>query len=129
LLFGGDILIALKSHVSTLEPELMTLDTATEAVRFFSQVEHLAAAGKALCARRCAEQGAHRSGGHRNPAEWLSSLTNDPVEQSIGALETAASVTAGARWVARFLHQRLRRPAIHALMKLGSVVPGPDVSD
>jgi hypothetical protein len=93
LLSRGEILCGLKSEVGALEPELLTLEAATAAVRFFSQVEHLAAAGKALSARRCAEMGAHRAAGQRSPAEWLSSLTNEPVGQSIGTLETAAGAS------------------------------------
>jgi hypothetical protein len=93
LLSREEILCGLKSEVGALEPELLTLEAATAAVRFFSEVEHLAAAGKALSARRCAEMGAHRAGGQRSPAEWLSSLTNEPVGQSIGTLETAAAAS------------------------------------
>jgi len=94
LLSSDELLVSLRSTVTCLEPEHMSLEDASAAVAFFSEVERLAAAGKSLCARRCAEQGVHRRAGHRNPAEWLSSVTGDPLGQSIGALESAAGAAA-----------------------------------
>ncbi len=77
----------LERELKELEPDSLSLDDAVRLVRFFARVERLAAAGKALCANRCSEAGAHRRTGDRTAADWLAGETGDTISQAISALE------------------------------------------
>ena len=72
-----------------LEPEVLAGDAATRLVEDFAELERLAAAGKALAARRAASSGAWQGGGDRSPAHWMSRVTGTPVGSAVGVLETA----------------------------------------
>lgn len=58
----------------------------------FATIEHVAAAGKALAARRVAESGLWRRSGDRTEAEWLARTTGDSVGSARAVLETAAVI-------------------------------------
>ena len=83
----------LKQVVSSLEPATLEGATATQLVEEFAAIERLAAAGKALCAKRVADSGAWRRDGDRSPARWMARTTGTSVGNALGVLETAESVT------------------------------------
>jgi hypothetical protein len=78
--------------VDGLEPELLLGPDATTLTSRFAHLEHLAAAGKALCARRAVAAGEHERAGHRNPGSWLGDLAGEPVGKAASAIETAKSL-------------------------------------
>ena len=85
---------ALGRLVHDLDPEALHGSDAKVLVGFFSRLEHLAAAGKALCARRVSQTGAFETDGHRHAGEWLAQQTGDSIGSALSVLEAAAQVQA-----------------------------------
>ena len=83
-------LAALKEAVADLDPDVLETTSARALVDKFAEAERVAAAGKALAARRVAESGAWRSNGARTPAHWMATQTGTSVGAAVGVLETAA---------------------------------------
>ncbi|MBA3350673.1 MAG: DUF222 domain-containing protein, partial [Actinobacteria bacterium] len=84
--------VALKEVVASLEPETLEGASATQLVEEFASIERLAAAGKALCAKRVADSGAWRHDGDRSAARWMARTTGTSVGSALGVLETAERV-------------------------------------
>ena len=85
---------ALGRLVHELDPEALHGSDAKVLVGFFSRLEHLAAAGKALCARRVSQTGAFETDGHRHAGEWLAQQTGDSIGSALSVLEAASQVQA-----------------------------------
>lgn len=79
----------LESVLAQLEPDVLDARSAQRLVAEFSTMEKVAAAGKALAARRVADSGAWRKGGDRSPAQWMARTTGTSLGQAAAALETA----------------------------------------
>ncbi|HEX3392934.1 MAG TPA: DUF222 domain-containing protein [Acidimicrobiales bacterium] len=79
----------LRRAVASLEPRTLRGDAAERLLKLFAEAERLAAAGKALMARRVEETSQWRGGGCRSAAEWLASATGSSVGAAVGTLETA----------------------------------------
>ncbi|HEX3394987.1 MAG TPA: DUF222 domain-containing protein [Acidimicrobiales bacterium] len=75
--------------LAALEPRTFAADDAARLLRLFAEVERLAAAGKAMMARRVEETNLWRRDGHRSAASWLASTTGSSMGAAVGALETA----------------------------------------
>src|SRR5580658_3865831 len=86
------ILAGLEGLVSGLDADAMTGEHAKELVSWFSRLEHLAAAGKALCAGRVAQTGLFAEGGQRSAASWLAGETGDSVGAALRLIETAGQL-------------------------------------
>jgi hypothetical protein len=80
----------LKKAVADLDPEVLDASAAKGLVTEFAEIERVAAAGKALAARRVASSGAWRKDGDRSPAHWMARTTKTPVGAAAGVLEAAA---------------------------------------
>src|SRR5438093_589415 len=80
---------ALRAAVQRLDPDYLSTDEATLAVKCFAEGERLCAAGKTLAARRVERTGAWKQGGHRSAAHWVAEATGVPVGQAVGTLHTA----------------------------------------
>jgi len=78
--------------VASLDVEGLDGTVATEYVEVFAQLERLAAAGKALAARRVVATRAwrHADGAPRDEAGWLASLSGSTVGQAAAVLESVA---------------------------------------
>ncbi|MGH9305033.1 MAG: hypothetical protein ACRDZ5_11600, partial [Acidimicrobiales bacterium] len=83
------ILCDLQGVVADLDPESFRGEEAEHVLERFSKIERVAAAGKALCARRCVETNRHKAEGARNPGEWLGRKTGETQGRCLGGLETA----------------------------------------
>jgi hypothetical protein len=81
--------LCLRKAVASFEPHCVRGDDAARLVEVFAEAERLAAAGKALAARRVEETNAWRRSGHRSAANWLAAKTGSSVGAAVGALETA----------------------------------------
>ena len=57
--------------VAGLEPGVLLASDAAEMVSTFARLERMAAAGKAICARRVAESRVWCRRGDKSPAHWL----------------------------------------------------------
>src|ERR1700689_612542 len=86
------ILSGLEVLVAGLDPNAMTGEHAKELVRGFSRVEHLACAGKTLCAGRVAATGVFAEGGERSAATWLAGETGDSVGGALRLIEAAGQL-------------------------------------
>lgn len=82
----------LEEEVGALDPEVLEPSYAGRLVEIFSRAEKLAAAGKALAARRVSSSGVWRTSGERSPAHWLARKTGTSVSQGANVLETAQKV-------------------------------------
>ncbi|MBA3267012.1 MAG: hypothetical protein H0T70_01965, partial [Acidimicrobiia bacterium] len=65
----------LRETVGSLEPRCLGGDDAARLLELFAEAERLAAAGKALAARRVEETNRWRRSGHRSAASWLAATT------------------------------------------------------
>jgi hypothetical protein len=82
----------LQRVVARLDADVLDPATAERLVAEFATIEHVAAAGKALAARRVAASGRWRRSGQRSEAEWLARTTGESVGAARAALDTAAAV-------------------------------------
>jgi hypothetical protein len=82
----------LRSALETAPPELRRGSAAAARVEVFAEAERVAAAGKALYARRVKETAAYQAAGHRDAAGWLAAVSGDPVGRARGALDAAEQV-------------------------------------
>ena len=87
--FVDEAIIAAQKALEEFEPQLFRGKDAKHLVERFSHLERLAAAGKAMAARRVADSGAWRSEGVRSPAHWMAQTTGTSVGQAVNVLETA----------------------------------------
>jgi hypothetical protein len=76
---AGEIM---KSFVARFEAGRYSGDDAVTLLRFFTEMERTAVAGKTLAAARVAESNVHTRAGHRSPAEFIASETGDSVGES-----------------------------------------------
>ena len=84
---------ALSALVGNLDCSLLHGADAKILVGFFSRLERLASAGKALCAHRVAATGAFEKDGHRDAGQWLAAETGDSLGSALSLLEAADAVT------------------------------------
>jgi hypothetical protein len=86
------ILASVERLVSGLDPDAMAGEQAKELVVWFSRLEHLAAAGKTLCAGRVASSGSFADSGEKSAASWLATTTGDSVGGALRLIETAGQL-------------------------------------
>jgi 5-methylcytosine-specific restriction endonuclease McrA len=79
----------LKTVVRDLEPGVLDGPGALRLVELFAEAEHVAAAGKAIAARRVDATGAHRERGHRSAGELLARVSGVTVGAAESTLRTA----------------------------------------
>jgi hypothetical protein len=91
------IVASLRDIVRGLDAEVLEPASATALVEWFAEVERLAAAGKALAARRVETSGAWRASGERSAADWLAARTGSTLSDARRALEVAAHVEAAPK--------------------------------
>ncbi len=84
---------ALSRLVRDLDASLLAGADAKTLVGFFARLEHLAAAGKAICALRVAFTGAFELDGHRHASEWLAAESGDSLGSAVSVLEAAEAVS------------------------------------
>ena len=86
------ILATLRAMVRDLDPAVLEPAAAVALVDWFAEVERLAAAGKALAARRVADSGVWRSAGDHSAADWLAKRTGGTISDARAAIATAENV-------------------------------------
>ena len=79
----------LKDAIAELDPDVLEAKSAARLVEDFAEIERLAAAGKALAARRMATSGVWRKDGARSAAHWLARHTGTTVGHAVATIETA----------------------------------------
>ena len=82
-----EALEVLESMVGTLEPGTLDGPEAAVGVTFFSALENIAAAGKALCAARLAQTYHWRALGDRTPAHWVARTTGCSMAEAMAATQ------------------------------------------
>jgi hypothetical protein len=80
---------ALKESVAEAEPDLLDGRSAMKMMQIYAEHERVAAAGKALMARRVAESGAWRKSGEKSAAHFVAAKTGTSVGQAVNVIETA----------------------------------------
>ena len=78
--------------VANLDADALDPVAAQRLVADFATIEHVAAAGKALAAKRVADSGQWRRSGARSEAEWLARQTGESVGAARATIETAKRV-------------------------------------
>jgi hypothetical protein len=81
---------ALKESVAEAEPAILEGKSAVKMMELYAEAERVAAAGKALMAKRVADSGAWRAGGEPSAAHFLAAKTGVPVGRAVNLLETAS---------------------------------------
>lgn len=84
---------ALAEAVTELDPDVLEGRSAMAFVDRFGEAERIAAAGKALAAKRTAESGAWRASGERSAAHWMAATTGTSVGQAVNVIETASRLS------------------------------------
>lgn len=84
---------ALWLMVHDLDPSCLRGSDAKLLVGFFSRLERLAVAGKALCALRVSETGVFEQAGHRQAGEWLAAESGESVGGAVSLLEAAENLS------------------------------------
>jgi hypothetical protein len=79
----------LRGRMPGFEPGLVHARDAVSLMESFSEIERLAAAGKAAMAARVSQTSIWRQGGDRTPAEWMARKTGTSIGQARAALQTA----------------------------------------
>ncbi len=74
------------AFVADFEPGLYSGDDAATLVSRFCRAERLCGAGKTLAAARVAESNRPERSGHKSAADWLASVTGQPVGQAVEEL-------------------------------------------
>ena len=82
-----EALEVLDSMLGTLDPGALDGADAAVGVSFFSTLENMAAAGKALCAARVTETRHWRKTGDRTPAHWLARTTGCSMGEALAATQ------------------------------------------
>ena len=83
---------SLAKLVSELDPELLGGVDAKCLVGYFSRLERLAGAAKALCALRVSRTGVFELDGHRHAGEWLAAETGEQLSSALSLLEAASNL-------------------------------------
>lgn len=84
---------ALEQAARELDPDTLEAKSALRLVERCARAEHLAAACKALAAKRVAESGAWRSNGAKSAAHWMALKTGTSVGSAVQVLETASRLS------------------------------------
>jgi hypothetical protein len=113
----------LQRLVAGLDADVIDPAAAERLVTEFSTIEHVAAAGKAIAARRVAESGRWRRSGERTEAEWLARATGDSVGSARAALETATVIDALPAVSAALRSGTLSAPQATAIASAASADP------
>jgi len=79
----------IRQFLEETDPRTITSSQATEAVRLFSEIERLGAAGKVLFSARASQSRIWAEEGHRTPASWLAETSRSSMGEAIASLETA----------------------------------------
>src|SRR2546425_12622457 len=88
-LCGVDAAVAaLRDVVGALEPSALSGPDAACLVDRFAEAERIAAAGRALAARRVEETNHGRLEGHRSAASWVAAKTGTSVGAAVQTIET-----------------------------------------
>jgi len=83
----------LEAVLASLDPDVLDGPVAADYVDAFARIERLAAAGKALAARRVIATGAWRHDGeHRDASAWMASVSGTSVGQAAAVLDTATRI-------------------------------------
>jgi hypothetical protein len=88
----GIVLHTLRSIVGALDPSTLTGPQAVRLLDWFTAIERLAAAGRALVAARAAETNQWRGGTDRSAADWLANRTGTTTGQARRSIETGERV-------------------------------------
>lgn len=113
----------LEGVVGGLEPEVLESSLAQSLVQRFTAIERVAAAGKALAARRVAESGAWRHSGEKSAAHWMAKATGTSVGQAVGVLETAARLSELPGTDAKFRKGDLSEAQVREIASAAAAAP------
>ena len=113
----------LERVVTDLEPGVLDGPDAVRLVELFSKGEHVAAAGKALVARRVEQTQAYREGGHRSAAHWLASTTGVTVGAATHSLMTAKVCDALPATKAALVSGQLSEVQAYAIASVAEAEP------
>src|SRR5215212_6290729 len=112
-----------RSHVRAADPAVVEPAGAERMVEVFAELERLAAAGKALYAKRVADSGRWQSSGERSAADWLAKVTGVATGSARAALDTASCVRDAPLVDEAFRDGRLSAPQAEAIASAAAVAP------
>jgi hypothetical protein len=111
------------SFVSDFEPGRYGADDAAALVSWFCRAERLCSAGKTLAAARVAESNRPEQSGHKSAADWLASVTGQPLGQAVDDLKLGAALVHQPDLDAAYRGGRLSRPGAALVAGASEVNP------
>ncbi len=124
---GTDSLAAaievIATFVSDFEPGRYSGDDAATLVSWFCRAERLSGAGKTLAATRVAESRRPEQAGHKTAADWLASVTRQPVGQAVDELKLGEALAHQPGLDAAYRGGRLSRPGAALVADAAAVNP------
>ncbi|HEY5097505.1 MAG TPA: HNH endonuclease signature motif containing protein [Acidimicrobiales bacterium] len=112
------------SFVAGFEPARYSGADAGSLVEAFARAERLCAAGKTLAATRVVDSHTHEHAGHRSGAEWLASVTGEPVGRAVDVLKLGESLEHHPGVDEAFRSGRLSPTRAALVARAASVNPG-----
>jgi hypothetical protein len=100
----------ISSFVSNFDPGRYSADDTATLVSWFCRAERLCGAGKTLAAARVAESNRPEQSGHKTAADWLASVTGQPLGQAIDDLKLGAALAHQPDLDTAYRGGRLSRP-------------------
>jgi hypothetical protein len=117
----------LEGIVTALDGDVLELDDAEALLREFTTIERIAAAGKAIAAKRVADSGRWRRSGERSEADWLAKQTGETVGSARSTLDTAKKLRDCPKTNKAFRTGKLSRPQADAIA--AAAAPDPNAEE
>lgn len=114
----------LRSALAGAPPEQVRGSDAAAMAEIFAEAERVAAAGKALYARRVQATAAYEAAGHRDAAGWLAAVSGEPVGRARGALAAAEQVALTPAVEAAFCAGELSGAQASVVGQAAAINPG-----
>lgn len=114
---------SLRNMLRDLDADCLAPSDAVALVDWFSEVERLVVAGKAIAARAAATGGAWREAGDRSAADWLAKRTGTTVGEARTVLDTAERIAPSSETDAAFRNGELSLKQAEAVASGASADP------
>jgi 5-methylcytosine-specific restriction endonuclease McrA len=114
----------LSRYVSGLEVERHSGEDAVTLVGLFTRVERIGLAGKTRALHRVDQTKVHTRSGHRSPAEYVASVTGDPVGETKDLMRLGEQLADQPHLADDFVHQKLSRRRATQASDAARVNPG-----
>ena len=118
-----EVVATAEKIVAGLEPGELLASDAAAMVETFARLERLAAAGRAVCAKRVAESKVWSRGGEKSPAHWLAKESGTSVGDAAGLLDSVGKLDGLPHTAESFRRGELSGAQVRAVADAAAVDP------